>query len=65
MKVDQKFRWLAARSSQRSESGATERGRSKREKGARAMNPADLEGLPEEDKQRMLGMIENMQMKDR
>lgn len=29
------------------------------------MNPADLEGLPEEDKQRMLGMIENMQMKDR
>jgi len=29
------------------------------------MNPADLEGLPEEDKQKMVSMIDNMQMKDR
>ena len=29
------------------------------------MNPADLEGLPEEDKQTMVSMIDNMQMKDR
>eukprot|EP00216_Chloropicon_sp_CCMP2111_P003322 CAMPEP_0198234770 /NCGR_PEP_ID=MMETSP1446-20131203/687_1 /TAXON_ID=1461542 ORGANISM="Unidentified sp, Strain CCMP2111" /NCGR_SAMPLE_ID=MMETSP1446 /ASSEMBLY_ACC=CAM_ASM_001112 /LENGTH=103 /DNA_ID=CAMNT_0043915591 /DNA_START=128 /DNA_END=439 /DNA_ORIENTATION=+ len=28
------------------------------------MNPADLEGLPEEDKKRMLGMIETMQTRD-
>merc|ERR1711871_314046 len=28
------------------------------------MNPADLEGLPEEDKQKMVSMIDNMQMKD-
>ncbi|QDZ23716.1 mitochondrial inner membrane translocase [Chloropicon primus] len=28
------------------------------------MNPADLEGLPEEDKQKMVAMIDNMQMKD-
>lgn len=29
------------------------------------MDPSQLEGLPEEDKQKMLSMIENMQTKDR
>mmetsp|Transcript_25929 Transcript_25929/g.55502 ORF Transcript_25929/g.55502 Transcript_25929/m.55502 type:complete len:97 (-) Transcript_25929:90-380(-) len=28
------------------------------------MDPSQLEGLPEEDKQKMLSMIENMQTKD-
>ncbi len=29
------------------------------------MDPSQLEGLPEEDKTKMLSMIENMQTKDR